>query len=46
MVATFVALGQPLGLSLSVTLVYRTIALWLFLPVGLYFYKRDTIDGK
>ncbi len=45
MVATFVALGQPLGLSLSVTLVYRTIALWLFLPVGLYFYKRETIDG-
>ncbi len=46
MVATFVALGQPLGLSLSVTLVYRTIALWLFLPIGLYFYKRETIDGK
>jgi len=46
MVATFVALGQPLGLSLSVTLVYRTIALWLFLPVGLYFYKRETLDRK
>lgn len=44
MVATFVALGQPLGLSLSVTLVYRTIALWLFLPIGLYFYKKETID--
>lgn len=46
MVATFVALGQPFGLSFSVTLVYRTIALWLFLPIGLYFYKREAIDGK
>ncbi len=45
MVGTFVALGQPFGLSFSVVLVYRTIAFWLFLPVGLWFYKRETIDG-
>ena len=44
MVATFVALGQPLGLSFSVVLVYRMIALWLFLPVGLYFSKNATLD--
>lgn len=45
MVATFVALGLPFALSASVVLVYRFIAFWLFLPVGLYFYKRTTVDG-
>ncbi|MDP4038604.1 MAG: lysylphosphatidylglycerol synthase transmembrane domain-containing protein, partial [bacterium] len=41
MVATFVGLGQTFALSLSVVLVYRVIAFWLFIPVGLFFYKRQ-----
>lgn len=44
MVATFVALGQPFALSLSVVTVYRLIALWLYVPLGLYYYKRTMID--
>lgn len=44
MVATFVGLGVPFDLALSATIVYRAISLWLFLPVGLYFYKRTLID--
>lgn len=45
MVATFVSLGQSFALSLSVALVYRIIAFWLFIPIGLFFYKRQ-IDGE
>lgn len=44
MVATFVALGQPFALSFSVVTIYRLIALWLFVPLGLYYYKRSMID--
>lgn len=44
MVATFVALGQPFALSLSVVTVYRLIALWLYIPLGLYYYKKSMID--
>lgn len=44
MVATFVALGQPFALSLSVVTIYRLVALWLFIPLGLYYYKRSMID--
>ncbi len=44
MVATFVALGQPFALSLSVVTIYRLIALWLFIPLGLYYYKKSMID--
>jgi hypothetical protein len=39
-----VALGIPFNLAFGVTAVYRLIALWLFIPIGLYFYKRQTID--
>lgn len=46
MVATFVALGQPFALSLPVVTVYRLIALWLFIPLGLYYYKKSMIDKK
>lgn len=44
MVAVAVALGIPFNLAFGVTAVYRLIALWLFIPIGLYFYKRQTID--
>lgn len=44
MVAVAVALGVPFQLAFGVTAVYRLIALWLFIPIGLYFYKRQTID--
>ncbi|MEI7818601.1 MAG: lysylphosphatidylglycerol synthase transmembrane domain-containing protein [bacterium] len=45
MVAVFVALGQPLELSISVTAVYRLIAMWLFIPYGLWFYKQQMLDS-
>lgn len=45
MVATFVGLGIPFDLAVSVTITYRVIALWMFLPVGLYFYKRTLLDN-
>ncbi|MBP9827480.1 flippase-like domain-containing protein [Candidatus Saccharibacteria bacterium] len=44
MVGVSVALGVDLPLAVSVTAIYRIIALWLFIPVGLYFYKHQTID--
>lgn len=44
MIATFTGLGIPFDLAFSVTIVYRVIALWLFLPIGLFFYKHTTID--
>lgn len=44
MIATLVGLEIPFDLAFSVTVVYRVIALWLFLPIGLFFYKHTTID--
>ena len=41
MVATFVALGVPVALAVSVVLYYRLLAFWLFVPVGFYFYRRS-----
>ncbi|TXG76165.1 flippase-like domain-containing protein [Patescibacteria group bacterium] len=40
MVGVFTALGYPLELSISVTALYRLIAMWLFIPFGLYFYRH------
>lgn len=44
MVATFVGLNIPFDLAFAVTIMYRIISLWLFLPVGLIFYKRTLLD--
>lgn len=44
MVAVMVALGVPFGLAFSVTTIYRLLALWMFIPVGLWFYKRQVLD--
>ncbi len=44
MVGVSVALGVPFTAAFGATAVYRLIALWLFIPVGLYFYKRQTVD--
>lgn len=46
MVATFVGLNIPFDVAFAVTIVYRSIALWLFMPVGLYFYKRTLLGEK
>jgi uncharacterized protein (TIRG00374 family) len=46
MVSVLVGLGLAFDVSFSATLVYRVIALWLFLPVGLYVYKKAMIDEK
>lgn len=45
MIATFVGLGVGFDLAFSVTIVYRSISLWLFIPVGVYLYKRGILDG-
>ncbi len=46
MVATFVGLNIPFDIAFAVTIVYRVIALWLFMPIGLFFYKRTLLDEK
>lgn len=46
MVGILVGLGLGFDVSFSTAIVYRIIALWLFIPIGLYFYKRAMIDGK
>lgn len=44
MVSVLVGLGIGFDVSFSASVMYRFIALWLFLPIGLYFYKRTMID--
>ena len=46
MVGIMVGLGLSFDLSFSAAIVYRIIALWMFLPIGLYFYKRTMLDEK
>ena len=46
MVSILVGLGMGFDVSFSASILYRFIALWLFLPIGLYFYKKTMIDGK
>lgn len=46
MVAMLVGLGLGFDLSFSASVVYRVIALWLFIPIGLYFYKRTILDEE
>lgn len=45
MTTVFVALGMPLTTAVPVVLVYRVIAMWLFLPIGLVVYRR-TLRGE
>ncbi|MHB1865336.1 MAG: lysylphosphatidylglycerol synthase transmembrane domain-containing protein [Candidatus Saccharimonadales bacterium] len=40
MLGTFVALGQPFVLALSITIVYRVVNLIVGLPPGFIFYRR------
>lgn len=46
MVATFVGLNIPFDIAFAVTIVYRIVSLWLFIPVGLIFYKKTLLDKK
>ncbi len=46
LVAVLSGLGMGFDVSFSSAVVYRMIAFWMFLPVGLYFYKRTMLDGK
>ena len=46
MVAVFVALGVSFNVAFSVTAIYRLIAFWLFIPLGLYFYKGHALDEE
>jgi uncharacterized protein (TIRG00374 family) len=40
MIGTFVALGVPFALSFAIVLVYRLTCMAIFIPSGLYFYRR------
>jgi uncharacterized protein (TIRG00374 family) len=40
MIGTFVALGIPFALAFAVVIVYRALSMGIFLPVGLYFYRK------
>lgn len=44
MITTMVGLGIPFDLAFSVTITFRVLSLWLFLPVGMLYYKRALID--
>lgn len=46
MVSILVGLGLSFDVSFSASIVYRILALWLFIPIGLYFYKKTVIDDK
>lgn len=46
MVATFVGLNIPFDIAFAVTIVYRIVSLWLFIPIGLIFYKKTLLDKK
>ena len=44
--ASLVGFGVPFDVAFSITIVYRGISFWAFLPVGLWYYKRGVLDGK
>lgn len=46
MVAVFVALGVSFNVAFSVTTVYRLIAFWLFIPLGLFYYRRHALEEE
>ncbi|TXI87700.1 MAG: flippase-like domain-containing protein [Chryseobacterium sp.] len=46
MVSILVGLGLTFDVSFSAAIVYRILALWLFIPIGLYFYKKTMLDEK
>lgn len=41
MIATFLTLGMPYTLALSVVLLYRALNFFVFLPFGFYFYRKQ-----
>ncbi len=42
MVATFVALGLPFAVAFTAVLVYRVFNFAVFLPIGFYFYQKNS----
>lgn len=44
MVAVMVGLGVRFDVAFSVTALYRIAALWLFIPVGFFFYQKLSLD--
>ncbi len=46
MAGTLVALGTPLALAFSTTIVYRVLNLIIGLPPGFYFYRKYLPSGK
>lgn len=41
MIGSFVAFGIPFALAFAVTIVYRVLNMWLFMPIGFYFYRKS-----
>jgi uncharacterized protein (TIRG00374 family) len=46
LIGTFAALGVPFALAFAVTIVYRVLSFILFLPPGLYFYRRHLKEAE
>lgn len=46
MIGTFVALGTPFSLALSVTVVYRVLNLLIGLPAGFFYYRKSLRKTK
>jgi len=44
LVSVLVALGLSFDVSFPASIIYRIIAFWLFIPIGLFFYKRTLVD--
>ena len=46
LIGTFAALGVPFALAFAVTIVYRVLSFVLFLPPGLYYYRRHLKEAR
>jgi uncharacterized protein (TIRG00374 family) len=46
MIGTYAALGVPFALAFAVVIVYRVLNLLLFLPPGLFFYRRHLRESR
>lgn len=46
MTGTFVALGESFGTAFAAVIIYRVIAFWLFIPVGLHYYRKQSLSRE
>jgi uncharacterized protein (TIRG00374 family) len=41
MIASFVALGIPFTIAFGIVIIYRSLSMLIFLPIGFYFYRQS-----